>query len=123
MRCPQCGHENDKGTKFCGECGARLAARCASCGPSNPPSNKFCGECGASLAQEVGVQRFASPERYTPKHLAEKILTSKSALEGEPEFVTAVRALCGTDRLVVTRHILPNSAVGSRIQPAGGRSP
>ena len=109
MRCPQCGHENDKGTKFCGECGARLAARCASCGASNPPSNKLCGECGASLAQEVGVQRFASPERYTPKHLAEKILTSKSALEGELEFVTAARALGGTDRLVVTRHILPNS--------------
>jgi len=80
MRCPQCRHENDTGTKFCGECGARLAARCASCGASNPPSNKFCGECGASLAQEVGVQRFASPERYTPKHLAEQILTSKSEL-------------------------------------------
>src|SRR5215813_1228382 len=27
--------------------------------------------------------RFASPEQYTPKHLAERILTSKSALEGE----------------------------------------
>ena len=92
MRCPQCGHENDKGTKFCGECGARLAARCASCGASNPPSNKFCGECGASLAQEVGVPRFASPERYTPKHLAEKILTSKSALAGERKQVTVLFA-------------------------------
>ena len=27
--------------------------------------------------------RFRSPESYTPKHLAEKILTSKAALEGE----------------------------------------
>jgi hypothetical protein len=27
------------------------------------------------------AQRFDSPEFYTPKHLAEKILTSKSALE------------------------------------------
>jgi len=27
--------------------------------------------------------RFTAPEVYTPKHLAEKILTSKAAMEGE----------------------------------------
>jgi uncharacterized protein YbjQ (UPF0145 family) len=36
--------------------------------------------------------RFASPETYTPKHLAEKILTSKSALEGERKQVTVLFA-------------------------------
>ena len=36
--------------------------------------------------------RFASPESYTPKHLAEKILTSKSALEGERKQVTVLFA-------------------------------
>jgi len=34
--------------------------------------------------------RFNSPESYTPKHLAEKILTSKSALEGERKQVTVL---------------------------------
>jgi class 3 adenylate cyclase len=34
--------------------------------------------------------RFASPEAYTPKHLAEKILTSKSAIEGERKIVTVM---------------------------------
>ena len=34
--------------------------------------------------------RFASPQSYTPKHLAEKILTSKSALEGEWKQVTVL---------------------------------
>jgi hypothetical protein len=29
------------------------------------------------------LPRFSAPESYTPRHLAEKILTSKSALEGE----------------------------------------
>jgi class 3 adenylate cyclase/tetratricopeptide (TPR) repeat protein len=33
---------------------------------------------------------FASPQSYTPKHLAEKILTSKSALEGERKQVTVL---------------------------------
>jgi len=45
----------------------------------------------------VGVQpaiasRFTSPGTYTPKHLAEKILTSKSALEGERKQVTVLFA-------------------------------
>jgi class 3 adenylate cyclase/tetratricopeptide (TPR) repeat protein len=34
--------------------------------------------------------RFGSPESYTPKHLAEKILTSKAALEGERKQVTVL---------------------------------
>jgi len=34
--------------------------------------------------------RFASPESYTPRYLAEKILTSKSALEGERKQVTVL---------------------------------
>jgi class 3 adenylate cyclase len=34
--------------------------------------------------------RFASPEAYTPKHLAEKILTSKGAIEGERKIVTVM---------------------------------
>jgi class 3 adenylate cyclase len=36
--------------------------------------------------------RFASPQSYTPKHLAEKIITSKSALEGERKLVTVLFA-------------------------------
>jgi class 3 adenylate cyclase len=34
--------------------------------------------------------RFASPGAYTPKHLAERILTSKSALQGERKQVTVL---------------------------------
>ena len=91
MKCTNCRHENPPGQKFCGECGGRLEAVCPSCQASNPPGQKFCGECGAALAGKpapVGVaparpDRFASPESYTPKHLAEKILTSRGAIEGE----------------------------------------
>jgi class 3 adenylate cyclase/tetratricopeptide (TPR) repeat protein len=38
------------------------------------------------------TDRFGSPEAYTPKHLAEKILTSKAALEGERKLVTVLFA-------------------------------
>jgi class 3 adenylate cyclase/tetratricopeptide (TPR) repeat protein len=36
--------------------------------------------------------RFSSPQSYTPKHLAERILTSKAALEGERKRVTVLFA-------------------------------
>ncbi|MEK7386190.1 MAG: adenylate/guanylate cyclase domain-containing protein [candidate division NC10 bacterium] len=36
------------------------------------------------------LSRFASPESYTPRHLAEKILTSRAALEGERKQVTVL---------------------------------
>src|SRR6266571_3487955 len=90
MRCPQCAHENPQGVKFCGECGARLQALCPACGVANPPANKFCGECGAPMTAAPPAQKFASPDAYTPRHLAEKVLTSRSALEGERQQVTVM---------------------------------
>ena len=91
MKCPRCQHENPQGQKFCGECGARLAMACSSCGAANPPGQKFSGECGAGLATEA-VGKSPSPESHTPKHLAEKILISKAALEGERKQVTVLFA-------------------------------
>ena len=79
--------------KFCGECGARLDASCPACRASNPPGNKFCGECGAPLIHAASSSiKFESPKSYTPKHLAEKILTSKGMLEGERKQVTVLFA-------------------------------
>src|SRR5262245_14742446 len=92
MRCPHCQHENLASVKFCGECGARLESVCAACGASNPAENKFCGHCGVLLAQATLSSKSSSPQSYTPKHLAEKILTAKSALEGERKQVTVLFA-------------------------------
>jgi class 3 adenylate cyclase len=36
------------------------------------------------------LSRFVAPESYTPRHLAERILTSRSALEGERKQVTVL---------------------------------
>jgi len=54
VTCTSCGTENEADQKFCGECGARLAAGCPSCGTPNPPGRKFCGECGGSLVGASG---------------------------------------------------------------------
>ena len=70
--------------------------------------SKFCDGCGVLLAPPgaagPGPARFAVPESYTPKHLAEKILTSKSALEGERKQVTVLFAdLKGSMELLADR--------------------
>lgn len=93
MKCTRCQKENPPQAKFCLECGAALALKCAACGTELPAGAKFCPECGQSLNAQPGIAiRFISPETYTPRHLAEKILTSKSALEGERKQVTVLFA-------------------------------
>src|SRR5262249_1561312 len=93
MKCPRCQHENPSQAKFCLECGARFSHRCSQCGTDLPAGAKFCLECGQAIGgPPAGQDRFSSPQSYTPKHLAEKILTSKSALEGERKQVTVLFA-------------------------------
>src|SRR5215471_4876414 len=118
MKCPKCQAENRAGAKFCEDCGASLATPCRACGAELTPGKKFCGSCGAPTSSDKPAERpdkpaerpekpaeppekpaerplevadrFASPQSYTPKHLAEKILTSRSAIEGERKLVTVM---------------------------------
>jgi class 3 adenylate cyclase/tetratricopeptide (TPR) repeat protein len=64
--CPRCAHAAPAGARFCPSCGGRLA------GPE--------------------PARFASPDAYTPAHLAQRILDSRAALEGERKQVTVLFA-------------------------------
>src|SRR6186713_24159 len=103
MKCPRCQAENDAGARFCEDCGARLEAACPSCGTPVTPGKKFCRSCGAGLTIEP-AGRFANAESYIPKHLAEKILTSRAALEGERKQVTVLFAdLKGSMELLADR--------------------
>jgi class 3 adenylate cyclase/tetratricopeptide (TPR) repeat protein len=82
---------------FCGGCGTRLPALCLSCGFANPEGFAFCGKCGARVTEATmpasqGSLAFGSPQSFTPKHLAAKILISKAALEGERKQVTVLFA-------------------------------
>ncbi len=101
MRCPQCRSENPPQAKFCSECGARIALGCAGCGAELAAGAKFCGQCGRPAGAEA---RFAAPDAYTPKHLAERILTSRAALDGERKQVTVLFAdLKGSMELLADR--------------------
>src|SRR6516165_11453519 len=106
MQCPRCRAENRDGRRFCAKCAAPLTVACPSCGFSNEPGEDFCGGCGASLTvgRRPAQPRFPPPETHIPKPFAEKILTSRSALEGERKQITVLFAdLKGSMELLADR--------------------
>src|SRR5438034_1057961 len=93
MQCPHCRHENRDGARFCGECGGSLGSdlACPRCATVNPLGQKFCDSCGEALSPRTDPPSPARDARaYTPRHLVEKILTTRSALEGERKQVSVL---------------------------------
>ena len=60
--------------------------QCPGCNEVNRSEARFCDGCGAPVAK--AAIDGAAPDTYTPRHLADKILTTRSALEGERKQVT-----------------------------------
>ena len=112
--CTNCGQDNLETANSCGFCGTTLSRACAKCGHTNPAASRFCNECGSSLqppADQALRRRFSSPESYTPAHLAEKILISRAALEGERKQVTVLFA-----------DVVGFSTLSERLDPEGVHS-
>ena len=87
MKCPNCQHENPDEAKFCIKCGKPMEFHCPKCGAKTPVSGDFCMECGHPL-KEIPPIDYSEPQSYTPKFLADKILTTRSSIEGERKLVT-----------------------------------
>jgi len=68
--------------------------KCSKCQTDNPEIAKFCIECAYDLRQAhpITSQTYSHHQSYTPKHLADKILTTRSAIEGERKMVTVLFA-------------------------------
>ena len=109
MQCPRCQHENEAGAKFCEECAALPLW------PGRAPG--VVGNCRRRRSSVRSVRTrqgylWRRPRRSDsaprsptpPKHLAERILTSKAALEGERKQVTVLCAdLKGSMELLADR--------------------
>jgi len=92
MQCPRCRHEASASARFCGECAAQLGRTCPACRSLNAPANAYCTSCGASLGEAGAGQAAPEPHEYTPKYLAEEIIRTRAALEGERKQVTVLFA-------------------------------
>jgi class 3 adenylate cyclase/tetratricopeptide (TPR) repeat protein len=105
MKCPACQHECSAQAKFCDQCGAPLVRACANCGREVSFAAKFCPQCSQPLPSVADEpSRFGLLEDYTPQHLAEKILASRSTIEGERKLVTVLFAdIKGSMELIADR--------------------
>jgi hypothetical protein len=114
MQCPQCGVEAREGARFCRKCGTRFEIACPACGAQVATDDSFCEGCGAALpisssatpaqSPPVAPPAAPSPRSYTPQHLAERIISSRGALEGERKQVTVLFAdLKGSMELLADR--------------------
>ncbi|MCK5351079.1 zinc ribbon domain-containing protein, partial [bacterium] len=94
MKCPKCQFENPINQKFCGKCGNPLESNCPQCGAKALSDGKFCIKCGHGLGKQTQAPpiEYTQPESYTPKFLAERILQTRCALEGERKQVTVLFA-------------------------------
>jgi class 3 adenylate cyclase/tetratricopeptide (TPR) repeat protein len=86
--------EIPEGSKFCKECGRKLDSVCIHCGIRIPADTKFCFDCGYDQRHSADISKidYRQPRSYTPKHLIDKILTSRTAIEGERKTVTILFA-------------------------------
>jgi len=93
VKCPSCQIDAPSDAEFCPDCGTSLLVPCPQCRTSNSAGNRFCKKCGHALSSaraSAESERFAAPNAYTPQHLADKILTSRAALQGERKLVTVL---------------------------------
>ena len=68
--------------------------KCPKCQFENPNGFLYCGKCGHNLQEpdQAPPIDFTRPHSYTPKFLADQILTTRSAMEGERKRVTVLFA-------------------------------
>jgi len=94
MLCPKCQFDNREGARFCKECGEKLELSCPKCNALITPDSKFCDECGHDLSKPkiTPPVHYSEPKSYTPRFLADKILTTRSSIEGERKLVTVLFA-------------------------------
>jgi len=97
VNCSGCEMELRPGAKFCDGCGLPQTPMCVGCGHELRPEARFCDACGqpcaaARSSEAAPVPPGRDPRDYTPSHLADRILKSRSALEGERKQVTVLFA-------------------------------
>ena len=98
--CAACGTALRAGAKFCDECGRSVAGTAAPAerggAAATPVPTPFATPDVPAPAPAEPSLAAGSPRRpavaYTPKHLADKILNSRAALEGERKQVTVLFA-------------------------------
>ena len=92
MTCHDCGRENPADARFCAGCGATQQQSCPGCGRANEVDARFCVGCGHEVGSAFETPSPIEPRDYTPRHLVDRILRTRAAIEGERKQVTILFA-------------------------------
>jgi class 3 adenylate cyclase/tetratricopeptide (TPR) repeat protein len=97
MDCSACGASNPAEGRDCRNCGAPLGEPCANCGAPVPSSNRFCGNCGTQAERRPLAESWDDGDHiaapiHLPQHLMQRILDTRSLLEGERKQITVLFA-------------------------------
>ena len=92
MKCLQCKTENREEANYCQSCGEVLGKQCPHCEKISPPDARFCDTCGKPLSENAQSEaiNYEQPQSYIPGRLAEKILNSRTSVEGERKLVSII---------------------------------
>jgi len=119
MKCPKCQFENPEESKFFLECGRRLEIKCPQCGQKKPLTANFCNGYGhqSTKSEAVPPIDYTAPQSSRPKFLADKILTSRSPIEGERKQVTVMfhgygRIYCSGEKARLSGSLLRRGLAG-----------
>jgi class 3 adenylate cyclase/tetratricopeptide (TPR) repeat protein len=95
VKCSRCAVSNREGARYCRACGQRLAPRCPACGTVLDAGSAYCDHCGGAVGRDEAAAPavdYGEPRSYTPRHLTERILAGRAALQGERKVVTVLFA-------------------------------
>ena len=76
--------------KFCGGCGSPLSNRCPQCDFDNPPGFRFCGSCGANLAASSSAPASASRREPPPVAQSQPAPVAEEEIQGERRQLTVM---------------------------------
>lgn len=101
--CAACGHDNERGNRYCTQCGTALAKQCPNCGATMRAGDQFCNACGKSRGQVIAELYRAGRGALDAGRAWEAVLPLQRLYALDPEYGDIPNLLARATREVATQ--------------------
>lgn len=101
--CAECGHDNERGNRFCTGCGTPLTKPCPSCGATMRIEDRYCNTCGKSRPEIVAEWYRAGKNAFDANRPWEAIPPLQRLAHLDPNYGDVQRLLERARQQLVTR--------------------